>query len=84
MLTAGHGISGTDNTNAFQFDGFYDPVWSPDRTKVLSVMSSWRTTAPSGKAWRRSVRTGADWPGRLRRCRRSISPTGARHLSSER
>jgi hypothetical protein len=34
-LTHGHGITGTDNTNAFQFDGFYDPVWSPDGTKVL-------------------------------------------------
>jgi Tol biopolymer transport system component len=34
-LTHGHGITGTDNTSAFQFDGFYDPVWSPDGTKVL-------------------------------------------------
>ena len=33
-LTQGHGITGTDNTS-LQDDGFYDPVWSPDGTKVL-------------------------------------------------
>jgi len=34
-LTQGHGITGIGNDTAFQDDGFYDPVWSPDGTKVL-------------------------------------------------
>ena len=34
-LTHGHGITGRGNDTSFQDDGFYDPVWSPDGTKVL-------------------------------------------------
>ena len=34
-LTHGHGITGKGNDTSVQDDGFYDPVWSPDGTKVL-------------------------------------------------
>jgi Tol biopolymer transport system component len=34
-LTHGHGISGIGNDTSFQLDTFYDPVYSPDGTKVL-------------------------------------------------
>ena len=34
-LTHGHGITGNGNDTSTQDDGFYDPVWSPDGTKVL-------------------------------------------------
>jgi Tol biopolymer transport system component len=33
----GHGLTGTfDNEHSLQFEGFYDPVWSPDGTKVIA------------------------------------------------
>jgi Tol biopolymer transport system component len=32
----GHGITGIGNEQAQQIDGYYDPVWSPDGTKILA------------------------------------------------
>ena len=34
-LTHGHGVTGKGNDTSVQDNGFYDPVWSPDGTKVL-------------------------------------------------
>ena len=31
-----HGATGIGNSTAFQFDGYLDPVWSPDGTKILA------------------------------------------------
>ena len=45
----GHGVTGTGNEQALQVDGYYDPVWSPDGTKVLAGREyrapdgTWRT-----------------------------------------
>jgi Tol biopolymer transport system component len=30
------GVTGIGNATAFRLDGYYDPVWSPDGTKILS------------------------------------------------
>ena len=36
-LVNGHGVTGRfGNEQAFQVDGFYDPVWSPDGTKLIA------------------------------------------------
>jgi Tol biopolymer transport system component len=32
----GHGVTGIGNDQALQIDGYYDPVWSPDGTKILA------------------------------------------------
>jgi Tol biopolymer transport system component len=32
----GHGVTGIGNEQALQVDGYYDPVWSPDGTKILA------------------------------------------------
>ena len=31
-----HGVTGTGNEQALQVDGYYDPVWSPDGTKIIA------------------------------------------------
>ena len=35
-IVNGHGITGIGNENAFQLDGYYDPVWSPDGAKLIA------------------------------------------------
>jgi TolB protein len=35
-LVNGHGVTGIGNETALQFDGYYDPVWSPDGTKIIA------------------------------------------------
>lgn len=32
----GHGVTGIGNEQALQFDGYYDPVWSPDGTTIIA------------------------------------------------
>jgi Tol biopolymer transport system component len=32
----GHGVTGLGNEQARQVDGYYDPVWSPDGTKIIA------------------------------------------------
>ena len=32
----GHGVTGWGNEQALQIDGYYDPVWSPDGTKIIA------------------------------------------------
>ena len=32
----GHGVTGIGNSNALQIDGYYDPVWSPDGTRIIA------------------------------------------------
>ena len=32
----GHGVTGIGNDTAIQVDGYYDPVWSPDGTRLLA------------------------------------------------
>jgi Tol biopolymer transport system component len=32
----GHGVTGIGNEQALQVDGYYDPVWSPDGTKIIA------------------------------------------------
>lgn len=36
LVANGHGVTGTGNEAALQIDGYYDPVWSPDGTKVIA------------------------------------------------
>lgn len=40
-LVNGHGVTGIGNSTALQIDGYYDPVWSPDGTKVISGREYW-------------------------------------------
>ena len=35
-LVNGHGVTGIGNEQALQVDGYYDPVWSPDGTKIIA------------------------------------------------
>jgi Tol biopolymer transport system component len=32
----GHGVTGIGNDQALEVDGYYDPVWSPDGTKIIA------------------------------------------------
>jgi Tol biopolymer transport system component len=36
IVANAHGITGIGNSTAFQLDGYLDPVWSPDGTKILA------------------------------------------------
>ena len=35
-IVDGHGITGIGNEQALQVDGYYDPVWSPDGTRIIA------------------------------------------------
>jgi Tol biopolymer transport system component len=35
-IVDGHGVTGIGNPKALQVEGYYDPVWSPDGTKIIA------------------------------------------------